>query len=92
MHPDWARSLRDQCAEAGIKFLFKQFGNWTPKKPDLMCKMMVCMHPSGHHYEADKPDQWQTHTCLYNVGKKAAGRELDGRTHDEYPEAAELVS
>ena len=26
MHPDWARSLRDQCAEAGVPFLFKQFG------------------------------------------------------------------
>jgi len=24
MHPDWARSLRDQCAAAGVPFLFKQ--------------------------------------------------------------------
>lgn len=29
MHPDWARSLRDQCAAAGVKFLFKQWGGWT---------------------------------------------------------------
>lgn len=28
MHPDWVRSLRDQCAEAGVPFLFKQWGNW----------------------------------------------------------------
>jgi protein gp37 len=28
MHPDWARSLRDQCASAGVPFLFKQWGNW----------------------------------------------------------------
>lgn len=28
MHPDWARSLRDQCAEAGVPFLFKQFGEF----------------------------------------------------------------
>lgn len=28
MHPDWARSLRDQCAAAGVPFLFKQWGNW----------------------------------------------------------------
>ena len=28
MHPDWARSLRDQCQAAGVPFLFKQWGNW----------------------------------------------------------------
>lgn len=28
MHPDWARSLRDQCAAAGVPFLFKQWGAW----------------------------------------------------------------
>ena len=30
MHPDWARSLRDQCQAAGVPFLFKQWGNWRP--------------------------------------------------------------
>lgn len=30
MHPDWVRSLRDQCAEAGVPFLFKQWGEWLP--------------------------------------------------------------
>lgn len=30
MHPDWARSLRDQCAAAGTPFFFKQWGNWLP--------------------------------------------------------------
>lgn len=29
MHPEWARSLRDQCADAGVPFLFKQWGEWT---------------------------------------------------------------
>lgn len=29
MHPDWARSLRDQCADAGIPFFFKQWGEYT---------------------------------------------------------------
>lgn len=28
MHPDWARTLRDQCQAAGVKFLFKQWGEW----------------------------------------------------------------
>ena len=30
MHPAWARSLRDQCAAAGVPFLFKQWGEWLP--------------------------------------------------------------
>lgn len=30
MHPDWARSLRDQCATAGVPFFFKQWGEWAP--------------------------------------------------------------
>jgi protein gp37 len=29
-HPDWFRSLRDQCAAAGVAFHFKQFGEWMP--------------------------------------------------------------
>lgn len=31
MRPDWARSLRDQCAKAETPFLFKQWGNWNSK-------------------------------------------------------------
>lgn len=30
MHPDWVRSLRDQCAAAGVPFHFKQWGEWLP--------------------------------------------------------------
>lgn len=30
MHPDWARSLRDQCQAAGVPFFFKQWGEWGP--------------------------------------------------------------
>ena len=28
MHPDWARSIRDQCQAAGVPFFFKQWGEW----------------------------------------------------------------
>ena len=31
MHPDWARSVRDQCAVAGVPFFFKQWGGKTSK-------------------------------------------------------------
>ena len=30
MHPDWARSLRDQCDGAGVPFFFKQWGEYLP--------------------------------------------------------------
>jgi len=29
-HPDWARSLRDQCADMEIPFFWKQWGEWHP--------------------------------------------------------------
>jgi protein gp37 len=30
MHPDWVRSIRDQCVKAGVPFFFKQWGQWAP--------------------------------------------------------------
>lgn len=30
MHPDWVRSIRDQCVAANVPFFFKQWGNWLP--------------------------------------------------------------
>jgi protein gp37 len=30
MHPDWVRSLRDQCRASGTAFFFKQWGEWAP--------------------------------------------------------------
>lgn len=32
MHPDWVRSLRDQCAAAGVPLHFKQWGEWAPER------------------------------------------------------------
>lgn len=76
MHPDWARSARDQCVESGTPFLFKGWGTWVPVERE---SLMVI---SGRHRCVDFPDgQW-----MRRVGKKAAGRRLDGRTWDEYPE------
>lgn len=71
MHPEWARSLRDQCAAAGAPFLFKQWGEFAPAKGYSGDKMI--------HYVF--PDMYQ----MIRVGKKAAGRLLDGVQHDEYP-------
>lgn len=75
MHPDWARQLRDQCTEDGVPFFFKQWGEWRPL--------------AGNEC-AQVGDEWPSDTwgqMSRRVGKKAAGRELDGRTWDEYPTA-----
>jgi len=30
MHPDWVRSIRDQCKAYNVPFFFKQWGEWLP--------------------------------------------------------------
>lgn len=79
MNPDWARSLRDQCTAAGVSFLFKQWGEWVAE--DQSPEGIILPGKSTRHWGDDAPG-------VYKVGKKAAGRELDGRTWDEYPVAA----
>lgn len=73
MHPDWARSLRDQCQAAGVPFFFKQWGEW------------IHPHPKELHLSPAPLTEWEGLT-IQRVGKKAAGRLLDGRTWDEFPE------
>lgn len=48
MHPDWARSLRDQCATAGVPFLFKQWGEWHPCEYNQDPDSPVCYAMAGH--------------------------------------------
>ena len=76
--PDWARGLRDQCQDAGVAFLFKQWGEWVSE--DQSPKDILLPGVSRQHWGPDDP-------YLYKVGKHRAGRELDGRTWDEYPGA-----
>jgi protein gp37 len=86
MHPDWARSLRDQCTAAGVAFHFKQHGEWVDPDSAASDKIKEWMGPSDgydkHHFYNSKDRSFK----VYRVGKKAAGRLLDGRTWDELPE------
>jgi protein gp37 len=75
MHPGWARALRDQCQLAGVPFFFKQWGQWRP-----MVRPSMDTSEDSHHFAF--PDG----TWMQRVHKKIAGRILDGRTWDEYPE------
>jgi protein gp37 len=83
MHPDWARSLRDQCVAAEVPFLFKQWGAWAPTR-------FVGIGNQGERfaYVGEPVDKNGHRAIMERVGKKAAGRELDGRTWDEYPASA----
>ncbi|CRK59036.1 Phage protein [Alloactinosynnema sp. L-07] len=82
MHPDWARSLRDQCASAGVPFHFKQWGEWAPNgmwgkgNTDPRERFVGRANPDGER------------EVIRRVGKKTAGRELDGLIHDDYPAGA----
>jgi protein gp37 len=88
MHPRWARSLRDQCVAAGVPFFFKQWGDLAPgaqqadysRKGALFTRIDVAGNPSND------PTLWNASDALfYRVGKKAAGRLLDGREWNEMP-------
>mgnify|MGYP000753568190 CR=1 FL=1 len=81
MHPDWARSLRDQCTAAGVPFMFKQHGEWIGI-PDLR-RLPGGGMPGFGDYDHCAYDYW--HEAV-RIGKKAAGRLLDGCTHDGFPE------
>jgi protein gp37 len=70
MHPDWARSLRDQCEAAGVPFFFKQWGeycHWSQTTDEVANRLGS--HPDGP----------------IKLGKKAAGNLLDGRQWLEVP-------
>jgi protein gp37 len=71
MHPDWARSLRDQCEAAGVAFNFKQWGEWAPTSTAI---------GSGRNDRAVVGV-----TMMSRVGKARAGRMLDGREHNVTP-------
>lgn len=89
MHPDWVRSLRDQCAVAGVPFLFKQWGEWghDGRIPQLVSihERSVFLNIDGTEYRGPSQSCPKTTAALIRVGKKAAGRLLDGQLHDEYP-------
>jgi protein gp37 len=95
MHPAWVRSLRDQCAAAGVPFFFKQWGQFTVTydrdrdDPDWRaCDRARIETPTG---------QWLNHAGgqgfhgervvrVVPVGKSRAGRTLDGVEHNGMPQ------
>lgn len=102
MHPEWARSLRDQCQAAGVPFHFKQHGEWVERDTGMPTPLVARDGDPEFNAEAARHDGFLSldghfvvgpddmvhdvpYRGLQRVGKKAAGRLLDGRTWDEVP-------
>lgn len=79
MHPDWVRLLRDQCSAAGVPFFFKQWGHHKPLFSQGDIDVKLCDPPRTLSVRHGDFIGW---AC---IGKKKAGRTLDGRTWDELP-------
>jgi protein gp37 len=92
-HPAWFRALRDQCRAAGVPFFFKQWGEWAPANGG----------PGGDLFERDRTGVASVffdyndraneganpfRQSMDRVGKKAAGRLLDGVEWSQFPEVA----
>lgn len=71
MHPDWLRSIRDQCQKNSVAFFFKQWGEFGPLYLTSPLGQSISYNGIGYH--------------MHKNGKKANGRELDGRTYNEFP-------
>lgn len=78
MHPDWVRTIRDECGVAGVPFFFKQWGEWRHG-----LDLQDWTDNDLKRFSADHGNSY------VRVGKKRAGRVLDGRTWDEMPKGIE---
>jgi protein gp37 len=102
MHPAWPRLIRDQCAAAGVPFFFKQWGAWLPGENLMLQRPVEhakwqdgetgrhssCRDdrdtPEWRHYEPGGPGT--PGAFGIRLGKKAAGRLLDGAEHNGLPQ------
>ena len=113
MHPEWARSLRDQCAAADVPFLFKQWGEWASGYTTTTDDGVVFRQFTSHQQWVNKASSWVAGgicldktgmqlrnggdmartrdedkfpvTIMHKIGKKKAGRLLDGVEHNGIP-------
>lgn len=98
-HPEWFRNTRNDCEESGVAFFFKQWGEWKESPPydrnvtrgaahmPQPTKSLRYVSQRGHVVACrrDGMRQGEPYRMMDRVGKKPAGRALDGRTHDGEP-------
>jgi len=89
MHPQWALSMRDQCKAAGVPFHFKQWGEWYPiHGTGLLSEMDDEEHSPYAWMNADgscSQSGSEPSKLMLRIGKKQAGRLLDGQEWNGLP-------
>lgn len=86
-NPHWVRQLRDQCAEAGVAFFFKQWGEHAPfelKQPPVNPRKFY-VGGKGYDYTLIKGRVEDHSIAMVRLGKKGSGRKLDGIEHNAMP-------
>jgi len=83
MHPDWARSLRDQCQAAGVPFFFKQWGEWGLGSLGQKIDHALVQNDSYVNVGHERPRSFIAFgsAIMTRQGKAAAGRILDGKEY-----------
>ena len=90
VHPDWVRSLRDQCLYAKKPFFFKQWGEWEQADDD---NLGLNVQNRIIEYDGTDSTNWtidqhtRLSTMMVRVGKSVAGNELDGQTWEQIPKS-----
>ena len=88
MHPQWCRDIRDQCAAAGVPYFHKQNGEFVGGEIhlDLSFDGGELVQTGRHGRTAiTRAHRFDDKTAAVRVGKRAAGRLLDGIEHNGMP-------
>jgi protein gp37 len=79
MHPDWVRSLRDQCEFEKVPFFFKQWGQHG-------------YYGHGNFPTSPLDADPKSKDCILSVGKNLTGSLLDGIEHKAMPAHSQILT
>lgn len=104
MHPDWVRSIRDQCVEAKVPFFFKSWGAYTYRSYDENLKdtndqesreraldeRHILLTPRGTEWVIKRDGQPRLDTVI--ITYRQGGRLVDGKVWEQYPPGGKALS